>query len=129
MATFLKEDIFLYAALVNIDAKFPIKMPSMFFYLRSLILVDFDCLVFVCRKIESLIEQFGKKPTCFFILTNSRSLASDKVKSLSREAQYVKIVLLPEEKEIFLESKLSLGVSLIKLPFLSRNGPSYRLVP
>ncbi|GFY95420.1 ketose-bisphosphate aldolase class-II family protein [Actinidia rufa] len=28
--------------------------------------------------IESLIEQFRKKPTCFFILTNSRSLSSDK---------------------------------------------------
>ncbi|XP_047156761.1 L-threonate dehydrogenase-like [Vigna umbellata] len=27
---------------------------------------------------ESLIEQFGKSPKCFFILTNSRSLSSDK---------------------------------------------------
>ncbi|KAE9467061.1 hypothetical protein C3L33_01031, partial [Rhododendron williamsianum] len=41
--------------------------------------------------IESLVEQFGKKPTCFFILTNSRSLSSDKVKSLPPEAQYDKI--------------------------------------
>ncbi|XP_057459421.1 uncharacterized protein LOC130750039 isoform X2 [Actinidia eriantha] len=32
--------------------------------------------------IESLIEQFRKKPTCFFILTNSRSLSSDKASVL-----------------------------------------------
>ncbi|EYU40112.1 hypothetical protein MIMGU_mgv1a000277mg [Erythranthe guttata] len=28
--------------------------------------------------IESLVEQFSKKPKCFFILTNSRSVSSDK---------------------------------------------------
>lgn len=35
--------------------------------------------------IESLVEQFGEKPTCFFILTNSRSLSSDKASALVRD--------------------------------------------
>ncbi|XP_078159661.1 ketose-bisphosphate aldolase class-II family protein isoform X2 [Carex rostrata] len=34
---------------------------------------------------ETLVEQFGKKPTCFFILTNSRALSSDKAVSLTKE--------------------------------------------
>lgn len=39
--------------------------------------------VFLCRTIDSLIEQYRKCPKCFFILTNSRSLGSDKVKILT----------------------------------------------
>ncbi|XP_027357989.1 uncharacterized protein LOC113867134 isoform X3 [Abrus precatorius] len=35
--------------------------------------------------IESLIEQFRKSPKCFFILTNSRSLSSEKASALIRE--------------------------------------------
>ncbi|KAK7380086.1 hypothetical protein VNO78_32478 [Psophocarpus tetragonolobus] len=35
--------------------------------------------------IESLIEQFRKSPKCFFILTNSRSLSSDKASTLIKE--------------------------------------------
>ncbi|WVZ15797.1 hypothetical protein V8G54_013363 [Vigna mungo] len=34
---------------------------------------------------ESLIEQFRKSPKCFFILTNSRSLSSDKASALIKE--------------------------------------------
>ncbi|KAL7099172.1 hypothetical protein ACP275_09G066400 [Erythranthe tilingii] len=35
--------------------------------------------------IESLVEQFSKKPKCFFILTNSRSVSSDKATALVTE--------------------------------------------
>ncbi|XP_061362634.1 uncharacterized protein LOC133306347 isoform X2 [Gastrolobium bilobum] len=35
--------------------------------------------------IESLIEQFRKSPQCFFILTNSRSLSSEKASALIKE--------------------------------------------
>ncbi|KAL8464350.1 hypothetical protein ACS0TY_034032 [Phlomoides rotata] len=35
--------------------------------------------------IESLIEQFRKRPKCFFILTNSRSLSSEKASALIKE--------------------------------------------
>ncbi|KAK7291352.1 hypothetical protein RIF29_06422 [Crotalaria pallida] len=35
--------------------------------------------------IESLIEQFRKSPKCFFILTNSRSLSSEKASALIKE--------------------------------------------
>ncbi|XP_056175113.1 uncharacterized protein LOC115676724 [Syzygium oleosum] len=35
--------------------------------------------------VESLVEQFKKKPTCFFILTNSRSLSSDKASALIKD--------------------------------------------
>ncbi|KAK8470446.1 hypothetical protein PHAVU_004G150100 [Phaseolus vulgaris] len=35
--------------------------------------------------IESLVEQFRKSPKCFFILTNSRSLSSDKASALIKE--------------------------------------------
>ncbi|DAD49391.1 TPA_asm: hypothetical protein HUJ06_031799 [Nelumbo nucifera] len=35
--------------------------------------------------IESLVEQFKKRSTCFFILTNSRSLSSDKAIELIKE--------------------------------------------
>ncbi|XP_052722736.1 uncharacterized protein LOC108345567 isoform X2 [Vigna angularis] len=34
---------------------------------------------------DSLIEQFRKSPKCFFILTNSRSLSSDKASALIKE--------------------------------------------
>jgi hypothetical protein len=34
------------------------------------------------RSTETLVEQFQKKPTCFFILTNSRALSSDKVEAI-----------------------------------------------
>ncbi|KAJ1698839.1 hypothetical protein LUZ63_007351 [Rhynchospora breviuscula] len=34
---------------------------------------------------ETLVEQFQKKPTCFFILTNSRALSSDKAVCLTKE--------------------------------------------
>lgn len=40
-------------------------------------------LVNFCRSIESLIEEFKKRPKCFFILTNSRALTSEKVKRLA----------------------------------------------
>lgn len=35
--------------------------------------------------IESLVEQFRKSPKCFFILTNSRSLSSEKASALIKE--------------------------------------------
>ncbi|GAV82289.1 NAD_binding_2 domain-containing protein, partial [Cephalotus follicularis] len=35
--------------------------------------------------VESLVEQFSKKPTCFFILTNSRSLSSEKASALIKD--------------------------------------------
>ncbi|KAH9321667.1 hypothetical protein KI387_016306, partial [Taxus chinensis] len=35
--------------------------------------------------IESLVQQFKKKPSCFFILTNSRALSSDKAILLTKE--------------------------------------------
>uniref|UniRef100_A0A2P2JJM3 Uncharacterized protein LOC100779987 isoform X2 n=1 Tax=Rhizophora mucronata TaxID=61149 RepID=A0A2P2JJM3_RHIMU len=35
--------------------------------------------------VGSLIEQFKKKPTCFFILTNSRSLSSSKASALTKD--------------------------------------------
>ncbi|KAJ0981299.1 hypothetical protein J5N97_009554 [Dioscorea zingiberensis] len=35
--------------------------------------------------VETLIEQFSKNPVCFFILTNSRSLSSEKAASLTKE--------------------------------------------
>uniref|UniRef100_A0A0C9S8F2 TSA: Wollemia nobilis Ref_Wollemi_Transcript_4673_4554 transcribed RNA sequence n=1 Tax=Wollemia nobilis TaxID=56998 RepID=A0A0C9S8F2_9CONI len=35
--------------------------------------------------IESLVEQFRKRPSCFFILTNSRALSSDKAILLTKE--------------------------------------------
>ncbi|KAI6683528.1 hypothetical protein NL676_029441, partial [Syzygium grande] len=35
--------------------------------------------------VESLVEQFKKRPTCFFILTNSRSLSSDKASALIKD--------------------------------------------
>lgn len=102
----------------------------MLLFLRSLISVDFDCPCFICRNTQSLVEQFSKKPACFFILTNSRSLSSDKVRSLPPEAHYAKLCSYQKQNEaFFLESKLSLGVSVIKLPMLSRNGASYRPVP
>ncbi|PIN24299.1 putative dehydrogenase [Handroanthus impetiginosus] len=34
---------------------------------------------------ESLVEQFSRKPKCFFILTNSRSLSSEKASALIKE--------------------------------------------
>ncbi|CAN1346094.1 L-threonate dehydrogenase [Linum perenne] len=34
---------------------------------------------------EALVDQFRKKPSCFFILTNSRSLSSDKASSLIKD--------------------------------------------
>ncbi|KAF6150211.1 hypothetical protein GIB67_000085 [Kingdonia uniflora] len=36
-------------------------------------------------KVESLIEQFSKRPSCFFILTNSRSLSSEKAIELTKD--------------------------------------------
>lgn len=35
--------------------------------------------------VESLVEQFRKKPECFFILTNSRSLSSEKASALIKD--------------------------------------------
>ncbi|KAJ0048253.1 hypothetical protein Pint_16925 [Pistacia integerrima] len=35
--------------------------------------------------VESLVEQFTKKPLCFFILTNSRALSSEKAGELTKE--------------------------------------------
>ncbi|XP_011035592.1 PREDICTED: uncharacterized protein LOC105133340 isoform X1 [Populus euphratica] len=35
--------------------------------------------------VESLVEQFRKKPKCFFILTNSRSLSSEKASALIKD--------------------------------------------
>ncbi|EOY21353.1 Ketose-bisphosphate aldolase class-II family protein isoform 2 [Theobroma cacao] len=35
--------------------------------------------------VESLVEQFRKKPICFFILTNSRSLSSEKATALIKD--------------------------------------------
>ncbi|XP_057791465.1 uncharacterized protein LOC131008563 isoform X1 [Salvia miltiorrhiza] len=35
--------------------------------------------------IESLVEHFGKRPKCFFILTNSRSMSSKKASELIKE--------------------------------------------
>ncbi|XP_042503189.1 uncharacterized protein LOC122080300 [Macadamia integrifolia] len=35
--------------------------------------------------VESLVEQFERKPKCFFILTNSRSLSSDKAVALIKD--------------------------------------------
>ncbi|XP_077232821.1 ketose-bisphosphate aldolase class-II family protein isoform X2 [Tasmannia lanceolata] len=35
--------------------------------------------------VESLIDQFNKRPNCFFILTNSRSLSSEKAVSLVKD--------------------------------------------
>ncbi|GKV23274.1 hypothetical protein SLEP1_g33022 [Rubroshorea leprosula] len=35
--------------------------------------------------VESLVEQFRKKPLCFFILTNSRSLSSEKASALIKD--------------------------------------------
>ncbi|XP_058108204.1 uncharacterized protein LOC131251484 isoform X2 [Magnolia sinica] len=35
--------------------------------------------------VESLVEQFSKRPTCFFILTNSRSLSSEKAALLTKD--------------------------------------------
>lgn len=35
--------------------------------------------------VESLVEQFRKKPNCFFILTNSRSLGSEKASALIKD--------------------------------------------
>ncbi|CAL1393091.1 unnamed protein product [Linum trigynum] len=34
---------------------------------------------------EALVDQFRKKPSCFFILTNSRALSSDKASSLVKD--------------------------------------------
>ncbi|RWW70943.1 hypothetical protein BHE74_00021345, partial [Ensete ventricosum] len=36
-------------------------------------------MLLLSRNIEMLVEQFNKRPTCFFILTNSRSLTTEKV--------------------------------------------------
>lgn len=101
MTTFLKEDIYLYAALVNIDSKVIPYQDALNAFLFKKLNISCFCPFFICRNIESLVEQFGEKPTCFFILTNSRSLSSDKVKSLPPEAQYDKIVLIPRRKIIF----------------------------
>ncbi|KAB5524604.1 hypothetical protein DKX38_022353 [Salix brachista] len=35
--------------------------------------------------VESLVEKFRKKPKCFFILTNSRSLSSEKASALIKD--------------------------------------------
>ncbi|XP_044465929.1 uncharacterized protein LOC123196112 isoform X2 [Mangifera indica] len=35
--------------------------------------------------VESLVEQFSKKPLCFFILTNSRALNSEKASELTKD--------------------------------------------
>ncbi|XP_073100387.1 uncharacterized protein [Elaeis guineensis] len=36
-------------------------------------------------RIETLVEQFSKRPTCFFILTNSRSLSTEKAILLTKD--------------------------------------------
>lgn len=44
--------------------------------------------IFHCRTVESLTAQFRKNPKCFFILTNSRSLSSEKVKISSCHSNF-----------------------------------------
>ncbi|CAA0840661.1 ketose-bisphosphate aldolase class-II family protein [Striga hermonthica] len=44
-----------------------------------------DIFVLTEWTIESLVEMFSQKPKCFFILTNSRSLSSDKASALIAE--------------------------------------------
>lgn len=55
----------------------------------SSILLIMDC---PCRSVESLVEQFSKKPLCFFILTNSRSLSSEKVECSLRMMLSISVV-------------------------------------
>lgn len=45
------------------------------------LLLYFNIFVYPFRNIDSLVEQFKKRPKCFFILTNSRSLDSEKVEN------------------------------------------------
>jgi len=50
-------------------------------FFRSKISSYYQLDIFMCRTVDSLIGQFKRSPKCFFILTNSRALSSDKVKA------------------------------------------------